>query len=159
MRDKMTQHAERGTPRTPIPRQGQGGEKKALAAAAANRDNPTFKNRRNSLTTKKKTFSNRDKKTYSALPHFRPRPTLPTLRGAVPRLRNQSLHLENRIRRNSLKTRRPKNFNRYKHRLSWNRLSRSGFQGLYLQTLSLKRTSMTLWLIPDSAVGIRNGRK
>ena len=55
-------------------RSDRGGEKKA------NRDNPTFKNRRNSLTTKKKTFSNRDKNTYSALPHFRPRPALPTLR-------------------------------------------------------------------------------
>src|SRR5580658_182595 len=117
MRDKTTQHTAGGPRRTPAPRQGQGGEKKA------NRNNPTFKNRCNSLTTKKKTFSNRDKNTYSALPHFRPSPTLPTLRGPIPRLpgpvptlRDQSLHFENRIRRKSLKTRRPRNFNRYKNR-------------------------------------------
>src|SRR5580658_5751838 len=95
--------------RRPSPLQDQGGEKKA------NRDNPTFKNRRNSLTTKRKTFSNRNKNTYSCSPHFRPSPAPPPLRGPVPRPRNQSLHFENRIRRKSLKTRRPKNFNRYKN--------------------------------------------
>jgi len=48
-----------------------GGETKALAAVAANRNNPTFKNRRNSLTTKKKTFSNRYKNTVSPSAHLR----------------------------------------------------------------------------------------
>jgi hypothetical protein len=48
------------------------GEEKALAAVAANRDNPTFKNRRNALTRNEKTFSNRDKNGISGLPHFRP---------------------------------------------------------------------------------------
>jgi hypothetical protein len=43
-----------------------GGETKA------NRDNPTFKNRCNSLTTNEKPFSNRDKNTTFASPHFRP---------------------------------------------------------------------------------------
>ena len=38
-----------------------GGEEKALAAVAANRNNPTFKNRRNPKETKEKTFSNRNK--------------------------------------------------------------------------------------------------
>src|SRR5580698_7448965 len=47
-----------------------GGEEKS------NRDNPVFKIRRNSLTTKEKTFSNRNKNASSALPHFRPRGAL-----------------------------------------------------------------------------------
>jgi hypothetical protein len=38
----------------------------------SNRNNPTFKNRRNLLTTNEKAFSNRDKNTSFALPHFRP---------------------------------------------------------------------------------------
>jgi hypothetical protein len=40
----------------------------------AKRNNLTFKNRRNSFTTQKKTFSNRNKNTTSGSPHFRPRP-------------------------------------------------------------------------------------
>jgi len=48
-----------------------GGEEKALAAVAANRNNPTFKNRRNPKETKQKTFSNRNKNTCFGLPYFR----------------------------------------------------------------------------------------
>src|SRR5580658_640322 len=44
---------------------GQKGEEKS------NRDNPTFKNRHNPMKPKEKTFSNRDKNTTSASPHFR----------------------------------------------------------------------------------------
>jgi hypothetical protein len=49
-----------------------GGEEKALAAMAANRDNPTFKNRRNPMNPNDITFSNRDKNTTSGSPHLRP---------------------------------------------------------------------------------------
>ena len=48
-----------------------GGEEKALAAVAANRNNPTFKNRRSPKETKEKTFSNRNKNTCFGLPYFR----------------------------------------------------------------------------------------
>src|SRR5580658_7784090 len=51
---------------------GQKGEEKS------NRDNPTFKNRRNPMKPKEKTFSNRDKNTTSASPRFRLLP-LPSL--------------------------------------------------------------------------------
>jgi hypothetical protein len=47
-----------------------GGEEKS------NRNNPVFRNRCNSLATKEKTFSNRNKNTYSASPHFRPLPQI-----------------------------------------------------------------------------------
>jgi hypothetical protein len=46
------------------PKQAKGEEK-------SNRDNSTFKNRRNSLAPKEKTFSNRDKNTSSGSPGFR----------------------------------------------------------------------------------------
>jgi len=52
-----------------------GGEKEALAAVAANRNNSTFRNRRNPMKINHKTFSNRNKNTTSASPHFRPMPT------------------------------------------------------------------------------------
>jgi hypothetical protein len=59
-----------------------GGEEKS------NRNNPTFKNRRNPMKIKNKPFSNRNKNSTSGLPHFRPpqtstRPPLPDLLGAV----------------------------------------------------------------------------
>jgi hypothetical protein len=43
-----------------------GGEEKS------NRDNPTFKNRHNSMTTNQKTFSNRNKNALSGSPDFCP---------------------------------------------------------------------------------------
>jgi len=52
-----------------------GVEKEALAAVAANRNNSTFRNRRNPMKINHKTFSNRNKNTTSASPHFRPMPT------------------------------------------------------------------------------------
>jgi hypothetical protein len=52
------------------------GEERAKGEEKSNRDNPTFKNRRNALTTNEKTFSNRDKNGTSGLPYFR----LPSLR-------------------------------------------------------------------------------
>ena len=71
----------------------------------------------------------------------------------IPTLRDQSLHFANRNPAKSMKTGHEKKFNRYKNRLSRNRVSRFGFQGLSrrfgMQTLSLKRTSVnsvTLWL-------------
>jgi hypothetical protein len=38
----------------------------------SNRDNPTFKNRRNPMNPNDITFSNRDKNTLSGSPHLRP---------------------------------------------------------------------------------------
>ena len=52
------------------------GEEQAKGEQKSNRDNPIFRNRRNSLATKEKTFSNRNKNTYSASPHFRPLPQI-----------------------------------------------------------------------------------
>jgi hypothetical protein len=49
-----------------------GGEEQAKGEGKSNRNNPRFKNRRNSLTTNEKTFSNRNKNTCFALPSFRP---------------------------------------------------------------------------------------
>src|SRR5579864_2978387 len=49
-----------------------GGEEKSLAAVAANRNNPTFKNRRNPMKTRQKTFSNRNKNTTPAFAFLRP---------------------------------------------------------------------------------------
>jgi hypothetical protein len=48
------------------------GEERAKGEEKSNRNNPTFKNRRNPFTQKEKTFSNRDKNGISGLPHFRP---------------------------------------------------------------------------------------
>jgi hypothetical protein len=48
------------------------GEERAKGEEKSNRNNPTFKNRRNPVTQKEKTFSNRDRNGISGLPHFRP---------------------------------------------------------------------------------------
>jgi hypothetical protein len=63
-----------------------GGEKEALAAVAANRNNSTFRNRRNPMRINHNTFSNRNKNTTSASPHFRPMPTPRNRRSTGPRL-------------------------------------------------------------------------
>ncbi len=59
------------------------GEEQAKGEEKSNRDNPTFKNRRNPMKRKEKTFSNRDKNTTSASPHFR---LGPGLKGPGPRI-------------------------------------------------------------------------
>ena len=48
------------------------GEDQAKGEEKSNRNNPTFKNRRNPLATKQKAFSNRNKNTTFALPYLRP---------------------------------------------------------------------------------------
>src|SRR5580658_9348608 len=48
------------------------GEEQAKGEEKSNRNNPTFKNRRNLMNPNEITFSNRDKNTTSASPHFRP---------------------------------------------------------------------------------------
>src|SRR5580658_876348 len=56
------------------------GEEQAKGEEKSNRDNPVFRNRRNSLATKEKTFSNRNKNTTSASPHLRLLPQVHKLR-------------------------------------------------------------------------------
>jgi hypothetical protein len=60
-----------------------------LLASAPNptRNNPTFKNRRNFLTTNEKTFSTRNKNTSSGSPDLR-HESRATGRGPLPRLRD-----------------------------------------------------------------------
>jgi hypothetical protein len=48
------------------------GEEQAKGEEKSNRDNPTFKNRRNPMNPNDITFSNRDKNTTSGSPHLRP---------------------------------------------------------------------------------------
>jgi len=72
-------------PRHPSPFEG---EEQAKGEGKSNRNNPTFKNRRNPMKIKNKPFSNRNKNSTSGLPHFRPpqtpaRSLLPDLLGAV----------------------------------------------------------------------------
>ncbi len=54
------------------PRGRSGGEERAKGEEKSNRNNPTFKNRRNPLAPKEKPVSNRNKNATSGLPHFRP---------------------------------------------------------------------------------------
>ena len=48
------------------------GEEQAKGEANSNRNNPIFRNRRNPMTIGQKAFSNRNKNTCFASPHFRP---------------------------------------------------------------------------------------
>jgi hypothetical protein len=47
-------------------------EKQAKGEEKSNRNNPTFRNRRNPMKINYKAFSNRNKNTCFASPHFRP---------------------------------------------------------------------------------------
>ena len=47
-------------------------EEKAKGERKSNRSNPIFRNRRNPMKINHKTFSNRNKNTRFASPHFRP---------------------------------------------------------------------------------------
>jgi tetratricopeptide (TPR) repeat protein len=89
-------------------------KEKAKGEGKSNRDNPTFKKRRNLMNPNDITFSNRDKNTPSALPHLRPR-HLPTCRKSThgPIWNAAAIRSASHRQPSSSSARRPTHFERF----------------------------------------------